>query len=126
MRTLITAAASFIFTNTMAQNRDSIIYPVTIQFLSECCGVPGDAPLKKFLKDFKKQHKIKSLAAWHIGPMGREGEYYLAFPLKELNKKQALLFTDKIKDRGSAVCVENMKIAADELPARASTEKVIF
>ena len=116
----------------MAQKSDSV-YAAVIKFQSHCCGVPGDTPVRKFISSFRKKYKIKRMAAWHIGPMGREGEYYLAFHLRELNAKQKALFTSKLKiitgklhDRGSAEFEENMKIEAANVSARTTFEKVIF
>lgn len=70
----------------------STTYPVVVRFGSLCCGVPSNAPVTKLIKRFKKQYKIKQVAADSIGPMGREGEYYLAFRLKEFSKAQQAKF----------------------------------
>ena len=113
--------------------QDSKTYPVVIKFQSVCCGVPDDAPLVKFLKTFKKQQKFKMISADRIGPMGKEGEYYLAFTLKGFTKKQKTVFKQKLKtvvskmnDKGNAVLEENMTIIKADLPSRAITEKVYF
>ena len=90
------------------ENKDTV-YPLVVMFNSECCGVPNAKPLIKYIAAFKKRYSVKKIAACRIGPMGREGEYYLAFRLKELNKKQGLAFikgvkavTKQMKDKGSA------------------------
>lgn len=52
-----------------------------------------------------------------IGPMGKEGEYYLAFRLKELSKAQKIKFIRQLKkivaamvDKGSAEIKENVTV----------------
>ena len=79
----------------VAQN--STTYPVVVSFGSMCCGVPSDEPVIKLIKSFKKQYKIKQIAVDNIGPMGREGEYYLAFRLKEFSKAQKIKFIQQLK-----------------------------
>jgi hypothetical protein len=110
-----------------------MVFPVAIQFTSECCGVPNSAPVYSFIKAFKKQHKIKKLVVYRIGPLGREGEYDLAFPLKELNSRQARLFktglrsvTLKLKGEGKATLVERHSVNTQDLPGRATIEKQII
>ena len=80
---------------TFAQN--STTYPVVVSFGSMCCGVPSNEPVIKLIKSFKKQYKIKQIAVYNIGPMGREGEYYLAFRLKEFSKAQKIKFIQQLK-----------------------------
>lgn len=106
-------------------------YPVVISFNSFCCGVPSDTPLVKMIKAFKKQYKIKQVTADKIGPMGREGEYYLAFRLKEFSKAQKLKFIQQLKktalimkDQGSAELKENETINKADLSPRASVSSV--
>jgi len=108
----------------------STTYPVVIKFTSECCGVPNADPVYAFVKAFKKQHKIKKISFYKIGPLGREGEYDLAFPLKEMTRSQSKLFVTrlqavckKLKGKGKAEVVENEVINKDDLPGRASMEK---
>lgn len=116
-----------------AQKQDSTTYAVVIQFQSMCCGVPDDAPLRSFINSFKKRNKLKKITAWHIGPMGKEGEYWLAFPLKEMKakqmaafKKQAKEVTGKLKNKGAASYEENMVVINSALPGRAVVEKLVF
>ena len=45
----------------------NISYPVVVSFNSMCCGVPDNGPVMKLIKSFKKQHKIKRMAADSIG-----------------------------------------------------------
>ena len=111
----------------------SVKYPVVIKFQSICCGVPDDAPLNEMIKKFKKQYKIKTLIATRIGPMGKEGEYYLAFSLRGMTAKQKLNFKKKIrslvptmKDNGVATLEENISINAADLPSRATSTTVNF
>ena len=80
---------------TFAQN--STTYPVVVSFGSMCCGVPSNEPVIKLIKSFKKQYKIKQIAVYNIGPMGREGEYYLAFRLKEFSMAQKIKFIQQLK-----------------------------
>jgi hypothetical protein len=63
--------------------------------------------------------------------MGKEGEYYLAFPLKEMNRKQKFLFwnkiskvTEKMKDKGNASVELKMNIFKSELPKNVKFSKV--
>ena len=95
-----------------AQNSET--YAVVVSFNSMCCGVPSNEPVMKLIKRFKKQYKIKQVAVDSIGPMGREGEYYLAFRLKEFSKSQKIKFirqlkktAEAMKDKGSAEVREN-------------------
>ncbi|MEO6490120.1 MAG: hypothetical protein ABIO04_09295 [Ferruginibacter sp.] len=109
------------------------VYPVVISFHSECCGVPSDSSLRIFIDHFKKHYKIKRITADYIGPMGREGEYYLGFKLRELNKKQAGYFKTKVKkikklpgENGSLVVRLKMEIDPQSLPGRAASNKILF
>ena len=72
-------------------------YAVTINFGSVCCGVPDSKPLFDEIILFKKKNKIKTIAYEKTAPLGKEGEYMLGFMLKELNKKQKVLFIDLLK-----------------------------
>ena len=117
----------------MAQSNGKNIYPLVMSFQSECCGVPSDSALRVFIRSFKKQYKIKKITACHVGPMGREGEYYLAFKLNELSKKQAAYFIAKIKlikklpsDKGLWSFKEKEAIDPETIPKRSSMEKVVF
>ncbi len=118
----------------IAQTHQSTLYPVVLQFQSECCGVPADTSLKLYVQSFRKKYKIKKkLKAVHIGPMGKEGEYWLAFSLKELNKKQRSFFINqlkpvviKLKDPGSVTLIENMSVQSSDLPSRATSESDFF
>src|SRR6187397_215544 len=89
------ACLALLFT-AKGQKGSETIYPVVVEFHSFCCGVPDAGPLTSFIKSFKKQQKIKKISVDRIGPMGKEGEYYMAFPLKELNKKQISKFIEGI------------------------------
>ena len=66
-------------------------------------------------------------------PNGREGEYYLAFKLSELNKKKAGYFISNIKnikklksDRGTFTINEKLEINPETISKRAATTEVIF
>lgn len=118
----------------IAQEKDSVLrYPVYIKFQSICCGVPDDLPLRNFINRFKKKNKIKSMAAYQISPMGKEGEYDLGFSLRELNAKKRNLFitgivdlTKKMNDKGNATAELNATIHISELPKKVSINKISF
>lgn len=110
-----------IFVTAATAQKDSQ-YPIVVSFNSMCCGVPGEGPLLKLISSFKKQNRIKHIAADNIGPMGKEGEYYLAFRLKELSKAQKLKFIQQLKkivptmvDKGSAEIKENVTVDKADL-----------
>jgi len=111
----------------------SKFYPVVVQFHSVCCGVPSDKPLTTFISAFKKQNSIVKIVAEKISPLGKEGEYYLAFPLKEMNRKQKYIFKNnikkvvaKMKDKGNATVEENMNIFKSELPGNVKFTKISY
>ncbi len=114
-------------------NDSTLHYPVVVKFQSMCCGVPSDAPLQKMIRIFKRKYQVKSLTAYHIGPLGREGEYILGFSLTELNKKKRQKFVTKLKsttalmkDKGNAELEINYSVSTSSLPSRVSIEKVNF
>jgi len=111
----------------------SLFYPTVVQFHSVCCGVPSDKPLLQFLSAFKKDNNLIKINAVKIAPMGKEGEYYLAFPLKDMNRKQRFLFRNKLsvvvskmKDKGNATVEDNMNIFKSELPANVKFIKLSY
>lgn len=114
----------------IAQSTTAKPYKVSIAFNSFASGVPSSEPLNAFIKKFKKDNKIeKNIAADHIGPLGREGEYKLGFTLKELTKKQQASFitklkkvVDSMKDRGRAEMIENDTINMASISSRATVE----
>jgi hypothetical protein len=112
---------------TTATAQQSDTYPVIISFNSMCCGVPSNKPVMNLIKNFKKQYKIKKISVDSIGPMGREGEYYLAFRLKEFTKAQKIKFIQQLKktaltmkDKGSADIRENETVNKADLSSRTS------
>ncbi len=117
-----------------AQQSDSTLhYPILIKFQSQCCGVPDEKPLLTAIKLFKKKYHIKKITAYHIGPMGREGEYYIGLPLKEMNRSLRITLIKKIKkvsatmkEKGNVECEENATINKAKLPVRATIEKIKF
>ncbi len=130
---ILTALIISASTSLYAQTEEKTIYPVVISFNSQCCGVPSDSAVKLFIRSFKKQYKIKKISAYHIGPMGREGEYYLAFKLNELNKKKAGYFISKIKqikklksDKGTFTINENFEIDPATISRRSTFSEVVF
>jgi hypothetical protein len=125
MQRFIIAVFSMILLSTAASAQKSNFYPVVVSFNSMCCGVPDNAPVMKLVKDFKKKNRIKRMAVDHIGPMGKEGEYYLAFRLKELSKAQKIKFIQQLKkiaptmvDKGSAEIKENLVVNKADLSSR--------
>ena len=130
---ILSLLGCILFTSSKAQQQDSTVYPVVIQFNSIGTGVPGDSALRGYIISFKKKNKIKKITAIHIGPMGREGEYWLCFSLKELTRKQAAVFmkgmkvvAEKPAVRGSTVFVKNMAIGKDEISGRRTMSKDVF
>jgi hypothetical protein len=114
MKTLISLTLLLLSLNTFAQKTT---YRVVVKFGSMCCGVPSNQPLLDYIATFKKKNKIKKLACDSIGPLGREGEYNLAFSLKELKKKQAETFVKEVtelaknmKEKGNTSVEENAEI----------------
>ncbi|MEO6542399.1 MAG: hypothetical protein ABIN74_15460 [Ferruginibacter sp.] len=110
---------------TAAFAQKSNYYPVVVAFNSMCCGVPDNTPVMRLVKDFKKQNRIKYMAVDHISPMGKEGEYYFAFRLKELNKTQKLRFIQQLKkiaptmvDKGSVEIKEGLVVNRADLSSR--------
>lgn len=130
----ILSISIFTFTSLAQQSKKkekSLFYPVVVQFHSVCCGVPSEKPLTQFIAAFKKDNQIQKINAIKISPMGKEGEYYLAFPLKEMNRKQKFLFwnnitkvTEKMKDKGNASVELKMNIFKSELPKNVKFSKV--
>ena len=111
---LLLIAALFVTTAMFAQKSDSLHYRITVKFGSMAAGIPSNQPVLAYVAAFKKKYKIKKIKYDRIGPMGREGEYYMAFPLKELTKKQQAVFVKnitaiaaKLTDRGYGSAVEN-------------------
>ena len=80
-----------------AQSRGDRKFPFVVGFVSYCCGVPDNTPVIDFTKSFRKKYKTKAISAYKIGPVGKEGEYYLAFPLKELSNSQAKNFIEEME-----------------------------
>lgn len=118
-------SAAVLTTAAFAQKVNS--YPVVVSFNSMCCGVPDSRPIMKLINSFKKQSRIKFIAVDSIGPMGKEGEYYLAFRLKELSKAQKIKFIQQLKktaptmvDKGSAEIKENVAVNKADLSPRAA------
>ncbi len=117
----------------VAQDSSVTRYPVVVSFHSICCGVPSDSTIVSYIRAFKKKNKLKSITATHIGPMGKEGEYYLAFSLKELSKKQVKSFISGLKkvkklpeETGEISFLENYNIHDKPKPRRASEKTVIY
>ena len=131
LRLLISIISLSIMQSLAGQDSLKTSYPLVMSFHSQCCGVPTETSLQSFMTSFKKKYKIKKITATHIGPMGREGEYYLAFKLTELSKKQKKDFITKIKkikklsgDKGTFSFTEKMGIDPGSLSQRTKSEEV--
>jgi len=116
-------------TSAIAQQK----YPVVVQFNSHCCGVPSDTPLIKYIKTFRKQHHRKSLSAIRIAPMGREGEYWLAFSLSTMKQANRIRFIQGLEtliptmtDQGSVQLVKDLEILPADLPATVQKKRIRF
>jgi hypothetical protein len=117
-----------------AQTKDSIIqYPIVIEFNSVCCGVPSQTPLVSFIKKFKRTNKIKKINVYKISPLGKEGEYNLAFKLSEFNLTKKKMFIKKLKqivptlkDNGMAVLNENVEVDLSSYPSNVSIERIFY
>jgi hypothetical protein len=114
MKTLIVLSLLLLSLNSFSQKTT---YRVVIKFGSMCCGVPSNKPLLDYIAAFKKKNKIKKLTCDKIGPMGKEGEYDMAFTLKELKKTQVEIFVKEVtvlaatmKEQGYTNVEENVEI----------------
>ena len=130
MKQLIILSA-ILFTGFFANAEDHpVTYRYVIQFNSECCGVPDASPLMKAIQVFKKKNKIKKITYFLISPMGKEGEYHMAFLLTELSKKQTSLFikqmdllAETLRDKGSATTQQNVIVDKQNLSSRTTVLK---
>ncbi len=120
---------SFLFFITMSSIAQINKYRVVVKFGSMCCGVPSNKPLLDYVAAFKKKNKIKKIVCDSIGPMGREGEYDMAFKLKELKKAQVETFVKEItalastmKEQGYANVEENVEVDKSSI-GRATIQK---
>jgi hypothetical protein len=118
--------AVFLSTSIFAQKTT---YKVVVKFGSMCCGVPSNKPLLDYVAAFKKKNKIKKIVCDNIGPMGKEGEYDMAFSLKELKKQQVEIFVKEVttlaatmKEQGYANVEENVEVDKAAM-GRAKIEK---
>jgi len=136
MKQLLNLLLVFLMATTLSfaqKNTTPKQFAVAIQFHSVCCGVPSEIPVVKMIKSFKKKNHIKNITAYHIGPLGKEGEYDLAFQLTELNKSQRVKLISQLKkmapklnDKGNANILENYKFIQTSLPANVSAQKVNY
>jgi hypothetical protein len=121
--------ASILLLSSLNSFAQKTTYRVVVKFGSMCCGVPSNKPLLDYVATFKKKNKIKTLVCDSIGPMGREGEYDMAFSLKELKKKQVNIFIKEVttlvttmKEQGYANVEENVEVDKASI-GRATIEK---
>lgn len=110
---------------------DSLHYRIILKFGSIGTGVSDSKPVLDYISSFKKKNKLKSIAYDRIGPMGREGEFYMAFPLKELSKKQQADFVKNVKQiaekkaaRGYVNAEENESLSKEEYDKKITHRKL--
>lgn len=113
------------------QKKSQTSFKIAVQFTSIGTGVPDEAPVLKYVQNFKQRYRIGAIAYYKVGPLGREGEYDMAFKLAELKAGQQKLFitglkkvVNSMKGRGNATLVSNYRLNKDALPSRASVEKI--
>ena len=126
MKKLITLSFLFLSLNSFAQKTT---YRMVVKFGSMCCGVPSNKPLLDYIAAFKKKNKIKKIVYDNMSPMGKEGEYHMAFTLKELKKNQIVIFIKEVttlattmKEKGYATVEEDVEIDKASL-GRATIQK---
>lgn len=90
-RLLFLAIVSLVYTSSIGR-QDTGRYALILDFYSIGTGTPGDQPLKNFISTYRKKNKLKPLSATRVGGLGREGEYAILLPLKELTVKQKQQF----------------------------------
>lgn len=127
------AILSFLMLNVFAQTENIKTYKVSVYFASFAEGVPSAEPLLNFMEKFKKENKLTCICADRVGPLGREGEYKLAFTLDGMKKKTADKFIKQItevaatmKDRGQATITLDDKINLSELSERTTIKSEVF
>jgi len=116
------------------QTKDSSINcKLLLKFQSIGTGVPSDVNLIRSIKSFKKKYHIRQIKAQYIGPMGREGEYYLCFNMKEMNSKNKNYFIKKMKslceiknERGFIVAEENTTIDLKTLSSQTDIRNINY
>ena len=130
MKKIITITITLLFTLSLYAQSQKTVYRYVVKFNSECCGVPDAAPLLKSIVLFKKKNTVKSFTYYRIAPMGKEGEYYMAFQLKELTEKKLVSFMKqinatafKMKSKGNVSTEENMIIDKQSLSGRTTVVK---
>ncbi len=129
--TIIFLLLSFL---SFAQTKDSSIHcKLLLKFQSIGTGVPQEINLIKNINSFKKKYHIRQIKAVHIGPMGREGEYYICFNMKEMNTKNKKYFVKKMKslcelknERGYIVAEENVTIDLKTLSSQTDIRNINY
>lgn len=94
-RLLLLSLVSLIYTSSIGR-QDTSRHALILDFYSIGTGAPGDQLLKNFITAYRKKNKIKTLSATRVGGLGREGEYAIIFPLKELSAQQKKLFINAL------------------------------
>lgn len=124
---------SLLLINGFAQTEKAQIYKVVVSFGSFAEGVPSAQPLLDFIQQFKKEQKLTCICADHIGPLGREGEYKLAFALTDWSKKKIEKFikgvtqvATRMNERGQATVTTNETISPTDIPSRATIVQEVY
>lgn len=101
MKKIILTFSIFCCTLFFAQKSENY---VQISYNSICCGTPSTDPVMKFISQFQKKNKIKSIETFKQSGLGREGEFKLYVGIDQLSKKQKVSF---IKGLQSAIELQN-------------------
>ena len=108
-------------------------YPVVVHFNSICCGVPDRKPLEDSIHMFLRKQKIKTMKAYRVGPLGKEGEYDLVFDLKDLKKSKRASFIALLErvsltltDRGASNAERDVLIDRQANNSRVQWTRIIF
>lgn len=117
-----------------AQKKDSVLfYPIVVKFQSKCCGVPDQKPLDSAILLYKIRNHIRIIKADKISPMGREGEYYLAFKKSKFLSRYKKSFTallekvcKQMNEPGYIEIEKNATINTADIPSRAEIEAITF
>ena len=107
--------------------------PLVVSFASECCGVPSEAPLYTYIRSFRKKYKLRPVSFYKAGPLGREGEYKLGFPLKGFTRSQKAEFIRNVTriskqkhDKGNMFTELNTTWNTADFPERATIKQIVL
>ena len=94
---LILATSLFACAQTKNMTTQKKEYKIAVAFTSICCGTASNDFLKDYVNNFCDKNKVK-VAAFQKGGCGREGEYYIAFSLSEINTDLQGDFINKLEE----------------------------